>query len=167
MAVATLVGVSAYVGLAVLAWGGWVPFFSDPARVALVIVTAGLTAAAIASPGNLSRGEREDRGNRWVIAALTILGLLIGFMPAYTDRHEKLHRTRRLEVRLDIPSSWAGRRWRSTRAEPVTLRSRCTVPAPRGKARAGPSAFALCRLPAYHDEHRRDHDPLRQGRLAS
>jgi len=36
--------------------------------------------------GNLSPGVREDRGNRWVIAAFTGIGLVGGFLPAYTDR---------------------------------------------------------------------------------
>jgi hypothetical protein len=29
---------------------------------------------------------REDRGNRWVIGTLTLLGLLAAYLPAYTDR---------------------------------------------------------------------------------
>jgi protein-S-isoprenylcysteine O-methyltransferase Ste14 len=29
---------------------------------------------------------REDRGNRWVLAAFGVLGLLDGYLPAYTDR---------------------------------------------------------------------------------
>jgi protein-S-isoprenylcysteine O-methyltransferase Ste14 len=36
--------------------------------------------------GNLSPGEREDRSNRWVIAVFTVVGLLDGYLPAYTDR---------------------------------------------------------------------------------
>lgn len=36
--------------------------------------------------GNLSPGQREDRGNRWVIAAFGLLGLLFGYLPAYADR---------------------------------------------------------------------------------
>ena len=42
--------------------------------------------AAQFSPGNLSAGEREDRSNRWVIAAIGVLGLLGAWLPAYTDR---------------------------------------------------------------------------------
>lgn len=30
---------------------------------------------------------REDRGNRWVIAAFGAIGLLDAWLPAYTDRH--------------------------------------------------------------------------------
>ena len=87
-AVVTLVAVSIYLGLAVLGWGGFAAFFDNPARVALTIVTFALTVAAFSSPGNLSTGEREDRSNRWVIAALGVLGLLAGYLPAYTDRHD-------------------------------------------------------------------------------
>jgi protein-S-isoprenylcysteine O-methyltransferase Ste14 len=87
MAVVTLAAVSIYLGLAVLGWGGLKAFFANPARVALVIVTFALTFAALASPGNLSTGEREDRSNRWVIAVLGVIGLLAGYLPAYTDRH--------------------------------------------------------------------------------
>jgi protein-S-isoprenylcysteine O-methyltransferase Ste14 len=65
LACLTIVGTLAYLGLAVLGWGGVAPFFSS---------------------GNLSRGEREDRANRWVLVAFTLIGLLAGYLPAYTDR---------------------------------------------------------------------------------
>ena len=82
----TILSTLAYLGLAVLGWGGFAGFFSHPALVALAIVLLALTGAALFSSGNLSRGEREDRGNRWVIAAFGALGLLAGYLPAYTDR---------------------------------------------------------------------------------
>ena len=47
-----------------------------------------MAGAAIFSAGNLSSGEREDRGNRWVIPVLGLIGLLAGYLPAYTDRHD-------------------------------------------------------------------------------
>jgi protein-S-isoprenylcysteine O-methyltransferase Ste14 len=37
---------------------------------------------------NLSPGVREDRANRWVIAAFGLIGLLDAYLPAYTDRKE-------------------------------------------------------------------------------
>ena len=43
---------------------------------------------ALFTSGNLSSGEREDRSNRWVIAAFTVIGLLAAYLPAYTDRKE-------------------------------------------------------------------------------
>ncbi len=76
---------AAYLGLAILGWGG-APFFSNPARIALAIVTFAMALVAMFAGGNLSPGVREDRGNRWVIAAFALIGLLAGFLPAYTDR---------------------------------------------------------------------------------
>lgn len=77
-----------YLGLAIAGWGGFDAFFANPARTALVIVTAMMTVAALFSSGNLSTGEREDRSNRWVIGALGLIGLLSAWLPAYTDRKE-------------------------------------------------------------------------------
>jgi protein-S-isoprenylcysteine O-methyltransferase Ste14 len=82
----TLLGVFAYLGLAILGEGGIHHFFSHPPLWAAMLVLLGLSAAALFTEGNLSAGEREDRGNRWVIAALGVLGILAGFLPAYTDR---------------------------------------------------------------------------------
>ena len=66
--------------------GGAAAFFSHPALIALVVVFAGLVAAAPFTNANLSSGEREDRDNRGVFVAITVLGLLSGYLPAYTDR---------------------------------------------------------------------------------
>jgi hypothetical protein len=78
----TIVGSAAYLGLAVLGWGGPVAFFSHPALVALAVATLVMAVAAFFAGGNLSRGVREDRGNRWVIAAFAVLGLLGAWLPA-------------------------------------------------------------------------------------
>lgn len=40
--------------------------------------------------GNLSPGEKEDRGNRWVLFAFLIVGLLDGFLPAFSERTDLL-----------------------------------------------------------------------------
>jgi protein-S-isoprenylcysteine O-methyltransferase Ste14 len=84
----SLGGVAVYLGLAIVGWGGFDAFFSNPARTALVIATAAMVIAASFSSGNLSAGEREDRTNRWVIGALGLIGLLSAWLPAYTDRKE-------------------------------------------------------------------------------
>jgi protein-S-isoprenylcysteine O-methyltransferase Ste14 len=86
LAAFTLVGSLAYLGLAILGGGGFAAFFSHPARVGLVIVYFMLVGAALFTRGNLNPGEREDRGNRWVLIAFGLLGLLLGYLPAYTDR---------------------------------------------------------------------------------
>jgi len=77
-----------YLAIAVLGWGGLSAFFAHPARIALAIVTFVLAAAALFTEGNLSPGEREDRGNRWVLAVFAIIGLASAYLPAYTDRHD-------------------------------------------------------------------------------
>jgi len=81
---------AAYFGLAVLGWGGVAAFFSHVPLVALAVVTFALAVASCFAGGNLSPGTREDRTNRWVIAAFALIGLLDGYLPAYTDRKELL-----------------------------------------------------------------------------
>jgi len=81
-------GTAAYLGLAILGWGGWTAFFAHPARVALVVVLFVLSGVSLIAGGNLRRGLREDRSNRWVIVALVLLGLLAAYLPAYTDRKD-------------------------------------------------------------------------------
>ena len=88
LALASAAAILAYLGLAIVGWGGFDAFFANPARTALVIVTAAMAGAALFSSANLSTGEREDRSNRWVIGALGVIGLLSAWLPAYTDRKE-------------------------------------------------------------------------------
>ncbi len=88
LALTTIVATLAYLGLAILGWGGFARFFSHPALIALTIVVFVLSGIALFSSGNLSPGEREDRANRWVIAAFAVIGLLLAYLPAYTDRKE-------------------------------------------------------------------------------
>jgi protein-S-isoprenylcysteine O-methyltransferase Ste14 len=73
-------------GLAVVGRGGPGAFFALPPLIALTAVTVLMVIAALFAGGNISSGEREDRGNRWVLAAFGILGLLLGFCPAWDDR---------------------------------------------------------------------------------
>lgn len=85
-----VVGVVVYLGLAILGWGGFAAFFSHPPLTALAIATVALSVVAFFAGGNLSSGEREDRDNRWVIIAFTVIGLLLGYLPALTDRNDFL-----------------------------------------------------------------------------
>jgi protein-S-isoprenylcysteine O-methyltransferase Ste14 len=84
----SLAAVVLYLGLAIAGYGGPAAFFAQPALLALAVITLALAGAALFSEGNLSTGEREDRANRWVLAAFAVLGLLSAYVPAYTDRHE-------------------------------------------------------------------------------
>ena len=83
-----IVGTAVQLGLAVLGRGGFTAFFSHQALVALAIALFALSGAAVFAGGNLSSGVREDRGNRWVIVAIGLIGLLDIYLPAYTDRKE-------------------------------------------------------------------------------
>ncbi len=88
LAVFAVVATLAYLGLAILGLGGFAGFFSHPALIALASILFVLTGAALFSGGNLSPGEREDRANRWVIAAFGVIGVLAAYLPAYTDRKD-------------------------------------------------------------------------------
>src|ERR1043165_677506 len=88
LALVTLVSVAVFLGLGVLGCGGVVAFFAHPARTTLVVVTILLAGAGTFSSGNLSSGVREDRGNRWVLAAFGVLGVFGAYLPAFTERYE-------------------------------------------------------------------------------
>jgi protein-S-isoprenylcysteine O-methyltransferase Ste14 len=66
--------------------GGFGPFLAHPPFIAVLVVFVLLLGAAMFTQGNLNPGEREDRGNRWVIWALTGLSVALAYVPAYTDR---------------------------------------------------------------------------------
>jgi protein-S-isoprenylcysteine O-methyltransferase Ste14 len=83
-----VVGTGAYLALAVLGWGGLAAFFSHRALIALAVAVFVMAGVSCFAGGNLSPGLREDRGNRWVIIAFLLLGLLDAYLPAYTDRKE-------------------------------------------------------------------------------
>ena len=87
-AISIVIGTALYLGLALLGAGGAAAFFSHPPLIALAIVLLALSGAAYFAGGNLSTGVREDRGNRWVIAAFTIIGILDAYLPAWSDRRE-------------------------------------------------------------------------------
>ena len=86
VAVLAVAGTAAYLGLAILGWGGVSAFFAHPALVAVAIATLVMTVVGLLTRANLSTGEREDRGNRWVLAAFAVLGVLAAYLPALTDR---------------------------------------------------------------------------------
>jgi protein-S-isoprenylcysteine O-methyltransferase Ste14 len=76
----------AYLGLAVWGMGGFAAFFSHAPLVVVVLATLVMAIASLFTEVNLSSGEREDRANRWVLPAFGVIGVLSGFLPAYTDR---------------------------------------------------------------------------------
>ena len=86
MALFSMAAILVYLGLAVLGLGGFAAFFSHPALVVIALSTLVMSVVALFTEGNLSPGVREDRANRWVLPAFGLIGLLIAFLPAYTDR---------------------------------------------------------------------------------
>jgi protein-S-isoprenylcysteine O-methyltransferase Ste14 len=75
-----------YLWLGVRGSGGLAVFFRHPARAGVAIASILMASAAFFSDANLSPGEREDRSNRWILLPLLAIGLLSGFLPAYTER---------------------------------------------------------------------------------
>src|ERR1700677_4963462 len=82
----SLVAGAVQFGLAMIVLGGRHAFFSHPALIALTIATLGMMLIAPFSKVNLSSGEREDRANRWVFIALSLIALASAIVPPYTDR---------------------------------------------------------------------------------
>jgi protein-S-isoprenylcysteine O-methyltransferase Ste14 len=86
--VSVSLGSVAYLGLAILGWGGFRAFFSHAALIALAIALLVMTVVALFAGGNLNPGVREDRSNRWAIVAFSLIGRLDAYLPAVTDRKE-------------------------------------------------------------------------------
>jgi len=83
-----VIGTCVYAGLAIAGEGGFHPFFSHRALIALIVALVALSTTAFFAGGNLRVGVREARGNRWVIPVFVVIGLLSAYLPAYTDRKE-------------------------------------------------------------------------------
>lgn len=73
-------------GLAIIVLGGWTAFFSHPALITLTVATLAMMFVGPLSNVNLSSGEREDRANRWVFIAFSLIALTSAVLPPYTDR---------------------------------------------------------------------------------
>ena len=86
LAALTVLSLAAYLGLAIAGADGASRFFSYPPLIAVTVVTIALGFAGLFSEGHIGSGVREDRSNRWVIAALGALGVIDAYLPAYTDR---------------------------------------------------------------------------------
>ena len=86
LAAGTVLSVIAYLGLAIVGAGGPGRFFSYPPLIAVSVVTIALGVLGLFSEAHIGSGVREDRSNRWVVAALGVLGLIDAYLPAYTDR---------------------------------------------------------------------------------
>ena len=88
MVLITSASLALYTGLAVWGWGGWSAFMAHPARAGAVVAMAALSVAAMFTSGNISSGRREDTRNRWIFLPFLVLGFVLAWLPAYTDRRE-------------------------------------------------------------------------------
>jgi protein-S-isoprenylcysteine O-methyltransferase Ste14 len=82
----SLIAGSMQFAIAILLLGGWKAFVSHPSLIALAAVTLVMLVAAPFSNVNLSSGEKEDRANRWVFIAFSIIALASAVVPPYADR---------------------------------------------------------------------------------
>ena len=81
LALITVAGTLAYIGLAILDWGGFARLL-PPRPDRSYNPTIRPVWRRDLSGGNLSPGVREDRANRWVIIAFGLIGLLAAYLPA-------------------------------------------------------------------------------------
>ncbi len=72
--------------IAILLLGGWKAFVSHPSLIALIVVTLAMLCVAPFSNVNLNSGEKEDRANRWVFIAFSVIALASAVVPPYADR---------------------------------------------------------------------------------
>ncbi|MBX9846920.1 MAG: isoprenylcysteine carboxylmethyltransferase family protein [Xanthobacteraceae bacterium] len=86
--IAVVSSTAAYLALAILGFGGPARFFAHGALIGLTVAVGLMSFASLFVGGSVSAGMREDRGNRWVIAAFAVIAILSAWLPAYTDRHE-------------------------------------------------------------------------------
>jgi protein-S-isoprenylcysteine O-methyltransferase Ste14 len=88
MMLITLVSLALYIGLAIWGWGGWSALMAHPARAGAVIAIVVSSLAALITSGNISSGRREDTKNRWILLPFLVLGFVLAWLPAYTDRRD-------------------------------------------------------------------------------
>ncbi len=86
MFVASLVAATLQFAIAIVLFGGWKAFVSHPSLIALIAFTLAMLIVAPFSNVNLNSGEKEDRANRWVFIAFSVIALASACIPPYTDR---------------------------------------------------------------------------------
>lgn len=74
-----------FLGISILASGGFAAFFVHLARISIAIVTCLFMGVSPLMPGKLNPGKEEDRGNRWVLSAFGVLGVLLAFLPPFSS----------------------------------------------------------------------------------
>ena len=75
-----------FVALSAAGWGGWAPLVVHPARASFVALVVVMTLVALASPVNLSSGEREDVGSRRIFVPTAAGVILLMWLMPFMDR---------------------------------------------------------------------------------
>ncbi|HMB04258.1 MAG TPA: isoprenylcysteine carboxylmethyltransferase family protein, partial [Isosphaeraceae bacterium] len=88
MRLITAASLALSIGLAVWGGGGWSAFLAHPARAGAVVAIVVISVAAMFPSGNISSGRREDTKDRWIWLPFLVLGFVLAWLPAYTDRHD-------------------------------------------------------------------------------
>jgi protein-S-isoprenylcysteine O-methyltransferase Ste14 len=86
MFAASLIAGAVQFAVAIYLFGGWNAFVSHPSLIVLTAVTFAMLCIAPFSNVNLNSGEKEDRANRWVFVAFSVIALASAVVPPYTDR---------------------------------------------------------------------------------
>jgi protein-S-isoprenylcysteine O-methyltransferase Ste14 len=78
----------AYVALAVIGWGrhDWRGFFDSPCRAGVCVGMVVLFVGTFILGCNVCIGRRDDPGNNWIFLPMLLVGLMMGWLPAYQDR---------------------------------------------------------------------------------
>ena len=84
-ALSALITTPLYLALMVWLEGGWSATLAKPAVVAVLALTVLAGVVSVFSRANVSKGERDDRADRWVLLALIVISLAGGLLPAWTD----------------------------------------------------------------------------------
>src|SRR5262249_3272642 len=88
MMLITAASVVLYTGLAVWGCGGWAAFIAHLAGAGASVAMGLISVAAMFTSGNISSGRREDSKTRWIFLPFLVLGFVLAWLPAYTDRRD-------------------------------------------------------------------------------
>jgi protein-S-isoprenylcysteine O-methyltransferase Ste14 len=77
-----------YIALALAGWGwnDWRGFFDDPCRAGVSAEMIVLFVGTFFLGCNVSLGRRDHSGNNWIFLPMLLVGLAMGWLPAYHER---------------------------------------------------------------------------------
>jgi protein-S-isoprenylcysteine O-methyltransferase Ste14 len=76
-----------YIGVAGWGYGSPARMLADPARAGVCVALAALAAATPLCGCHTGPGRHRDAGNDWIFPILLLLGLTMGWVSGWTDRH--------------------------------------------------------------------------------